>query len=89
MVDLDIRNRGGFKVDPNPHMIALQFLVEKLERWLRDQMDRLGQRALLVADENHEQDQYSFDLIREMQAVGGPVGASFGLGVTLDRFVEP
>ena len=39
-------------------------------------------------DENHEQDQYSFDLIREVQAVGGPVGASFGLGVTLDRLVD-
>ena len=39
-------------------------------------------------DENHEQNQHSFDLIREMQAVAGPVGASFRLGVTLDRFVD-
>ena len=74
--------------DPNPHIIALQFLAEKIERWLRVQQDILSQRALLVADENHEHEQYSFDLIREMQAVGGPVGSGFGISIPLDHFVD-
>ncbi len=74
--------------DANPHIIALQFLTEKIERWLRGQQDVLSQRALLVADENHEQEQYSFDLIREMQAVGGPVGSGYGISIPLDHFVD-
>lgn len=73
---------------PNPHTFALQFLSEKIERWLRGRSDVLGRRVLLVADQNHEQEQYSLDLIREMQAIGGPVGAGHGLNVTLDHFVD-
>lgn len=49
----------------NPHLLALQFLTEKIEHWLRSQTDELSQRALLVADHNHEHDQYAFDLISE------------------------
>ncbi len=74
--------------NPNPHTFALQFLVEKIERWLRGRPDELSQRALLVADQNHEQEQYSFDLIREMQATGGLVGAGYGLNLTLDHIVD-
>lgn len=74
--------------DPNPHIIALQYLTEKIESWLRGQHDVLSQRALLVADENHEHEQYSFDLIREMQAVGGPVGSSHGISIPLDHIVD-
>jgi len=73
---------------PNPHTFALQFLAEKVEHWLEGRTDELGRRALLVADQNHEQEQYAFDLIREMQATGGPVGAGLGINVTLDHFVD-
>lgn len=76
---------------PNPHLIALQFLIEKLEKWIKGpdiQKDVLSQRALLVADENHEQEQYSIDLISEMQAAGGPIGAIYGLDITPDHLVD-
>ena len=74
--------------DQNPHLLALQFLTEKIERWLRSQTDELGQRALLVADHSHEHDQYAFDLIQRMQAAGGPVGGHRGLNVSLDHIVD-
>lgn len=79
--------RRGYD-NPNPHGLALQFLTEKLEQWLRRQEDCLSQRALLVADENKEQEQYSVDLISEMQAVGGQIGASLGINISLDRVVD-
>lgn len=60
--------------DPNPHLIALQFLTEKLERWMRGRQHELSQTVLLVPDENHEQEQFSIDLIHQMQASGGPIG---------------
>ena len=71
-----------------PHMFALQFLAEKIEQWVQDQTDRLSQRALLVADENREQEQYSFDLIRRMQESGGPVGSGWGISTQLDHIVD-
>ena len=74
--------------NPNPHAFALQFLAEKIERWIKSQKGLLEQRVLLVADQNHEQEEYSIDLIREMQAIGGPVGSGLGLDVTLDHFVD-
>ena len=80
-----------YSPEPNPHLIALQFLIEKLEKWIRRpdiQKDALSRRALLVADENHEQEQYSIDLINEMQTVGGPIGATYGLDITLDHLVD-
>ena len=61
-------------------MFALQFLAEKLERWIQGQTDSLSRRALLVADENREHEQYSFDLIRSMQESGGPIGGSSRMG---------
>ena len=69
-------------------MYALQFLTEKLELWLRNQTQVLSRRALLVADENHEQEQYSFDLISDMQATGGPIGSSLGINTQLDHIVD-
>ena len=71
-----------------PHMYALQFLTEKLELWLRAQEHILCRRALLVADENHEQEQYSFDLISDMQATGGEIGSSWGIDIHLDHIVD-
>ncbi len=74
--------------DQNPHLLALQFLTEKIELWLRSQTDELGQRALLVADHSHEHDQYAFDLIQRMQVAGGPVGERKGLNLSLDHIVD-
>ena len=72
----------------NPHLYALQFLTEKIQRWVAGQTDPLSQRVLLVADENHEQEQYAIDLIRTMQATGGPVGGWAGLAIPLDNYVD-
>lgn len=72
----------------NPHLLALQFLTEKIERFLRGRVDELSQRALLVADHNHEHDQYAFDLIQRMQTEGGPIGEHRGLNVPLDHIVD-
>ncbi len=44
--------------------------------------------SLLVADENHEQEQYAINLIRKMQATGGPVGDWTGLAIPLDNYVD-
>lgn len=74
--------------DQNPHLLALQFLTEKIERLLRSQADGLSRRALLVADHSHEHDQYAFDLIQRMQTGGGPIGGNRGLNVSLDHIVD-
>ncbi len=77
--------------DPNPHLFALQFLIEKLEKWITQpnvQEDSLSRRILLVADENHEQEQYSIDLMNEMLELGGPIGTTYGINITLDHFVD-
>ena len=81
-------NKPRLVGDQNPHLLALQFLTEKVERWLRSQTDELGQRALLVADHSHEHDQYAFDLIQGMQASGGPVGSNEGLNIALQHIVD-
>ncbi len=74
--------------DQNPHLLALQFLAEKIEHWLRGQTDELSQRALLVADHSHEHDQYAFDLIQRMRTDGGHIGERWGLNVALDHIVD-
>ena len=60
----------------SPHLLALQFLTEKIEAWVRQKSDPLSQRALLVADQNHTEEQYAVELVREMQQSGGPVGVT-------------
>ena len=81
-------NKPGLADGQNPHLLALQFLTEKIERWLKSQSHELSQRALLVADQNHEHDQYAFDLIQEMQFGGGPVGGRRGLNISLNHIVD-
>ena len=79
-----------YSPDPNPHLIALQFLIETLEKWIKKpdtQKDVLSRRALLVADENNEQEQYSIDLISEMRTSGGPIGPLCRTDITLDHLV--
>lgn len=81
-------NKPLLSKNQNPHLLALQYLTEKIERWLRGQRDELSKHALLVADHNHEHDAYSFDLIKEMQTGGGPIGDHLGLNVSLDHIVD-
>ena len=77
-----------YREPPPPHMFALQFLAEKLDRWIRGQADSLSRRALLVADENREHEQYSFDLIRSMQESGGPIGTGLGINIPLGHIID-
>lgn len=72
----------------SPHLYALQFLTEKIEAWVRSMSDPLCQLALLVADQNHQEEEYAFDLVREMHRSGGPVGASWGLAKTTGHVVD-
>ena len=81
-------NKPRLVGNQNPHLLALQFLMEKIERWLRRQDDGLSQRALLVADHSHEHDQFAFDLIQGMQTSGGPVGSYAGLNIALKHIVD-
>lgn len=72
----------------SPHLYALQFLTEKIEAWVKPKNDPLCQLALLVADENHQEEQYAFELIREMHRSGGPIGAAIGLARTTEHIVD-
>lgn len=72
----------------SPHLYALQFLTEKIEGWVRQQSNPLSQRALLVADQNHQEEQYAFDLVREMQKSGGPIGAASGNAISAKHIVD-
>ena len=85
---IDKPNFADRGFDRSPHLVALQFLTEKIQKWVKGQAHPLANRVLLVADENHEQEQYAIDLILDMQAQGGPFGHSLGLAVPLDNFVD-
>ena len=71
-----------------PHLYALQFLTEKIEAWVKVQTHPLCQLALLVADQNHEVEQYAYELVREMHKSGGPIGASSGYARTTGHIVD-
>lgn len=72
----------------SPHLYALQFLTEKIEAWVSSRSDPLCQMALLVADQNHQEEQYAFELIREMNRSGGPIGASIGIATATEHVVD-
>lgn len=74
----------------HPHIVAFQFLAEKLQRHVRSQTDPMKQRALIVADENHENDHYQLQLLRNMQDGAGGIGKSVPLTNIVDtvHFVE-
>ena len=72
----------------SPHLYALQFLTEKIEAWVKWRSDPLCQLALLVADQNHQEEQYAFEFIREMNRSGGPIGASIGIATTTEHVVD-
>ena len=72
----------------SPHLYALQFLTEEIEAWVRSRDDPLCQMALLVADQNHQEEEYAFELVREMHRSGGPVGSDLGLAKTAEHIVD-
>ncbi len=53
-----------------PHLLALQFLVEKIDAFLATQADPMRQRALLVADETDEHEAFAIGMVAGMQASG-------------------
>ena len=55
-------------VPRNPHLLALRFLAEEIERYLNEQQDPLKQRTLLIADETHEHEEYAHGLVTQMQS---------------------
>ncbi len=67
-------------VATTPHLLALQFLVERLDVFLVSQSDSSAQRALLVADETNEHEAYAINLVADLQ--------SGGVGVVDGRRVE-
>jgi len=60
----------GTTASTTPHLLALQFLVEKLDAFLVQQQDPLRQRALLVADETQEHEAFAIGVVAAMQARG-------------------
>jgi hypothetical protein len=62
-------------IDPNPHLLAMQFLVEKIDGFVQGQADPLRQRALLIADQTDEHEAFALELLNGMQRSGGPVGS--------------
>lgn len=68
--------RKGPNVTPDwsPHILAFQFLVEKINSFVRSQQEPGLQRTLLIADETDEHNTFQFELIRDMQRDGGGVG---------------
>ena len=73
---------------PNPHLFALQFLLEEVERWVVRQADPLSRRILQVADENDEQEEEVVDLMGQMLTGGGPIREPTATAIPLHRFVE-
>lgn len=68
-----------------PHLLALQFLVERLDRYLSTQQDPLRERALLVADETQEHEAFAISLVADLQASG--VGVVAGRRV-VERIID-
>ncbi|MXW42795.1 MAG: DUF3800 domain-containing protein [Acidimicrobiia bacterium] len=81
----DLAQRGPWA---SPHLYALQFLTEKIDGWIASNSDPLCRRGLLVADQNHQEEQYAVELVREMQKSGGPIGSVFGIARTTEHIVD-
>lgn len=67
-----------------PHLLALQFLVEKLDAFLRSQADPMRQRALLVADETDEHEAFAIGMVAGMQATGAGIVPGRIIGQVID-----
>lgn len=84
------RLAGSNSIATSPHVMAFQFLVEKLDRLAQQQADPLRQRLLLIADETDEHDSFQVDLINDMQRQAAGIGGGGMLTRVLDtvHFVD-
>lgn len=60
----------------SPHNMAFQFLIEKINTFVRGQEDPLKRRAILIADETDEHHAFQISLVHDMQRSDGGIGAS-------------
>lgn len=60
----------AWNIHASPHLIALHFLMEKIDGFVRGQPDPLRQRTLLVADETNEHEAFAIDLLADLQRSG-------------------
>ena len=68
----------------SPHLLAFQFLVEKLEQHLRSRISPLEQRGLLIADQTHEHEAFAIEILASLQRSGQGVVR----GLQLDRIID-
>jgi len=68
----------------SPHLLAFQFMCEKIQEFLTGQTDELRKRALLIADETHEHERYALHQFRRQQVGEGGVVS----GPATDRLID-
>ena len=71
-------------VDAPPHLLALHFLCEKVDAFVRGQTEPLRQRTLLIADETNEHEAFAIDLLADLQRRGQGVFA----GATIRNVID-
>ena len=60
-------------INASPYLLALHFLIEKIDDLVHQNSNPLLQRALLVADQTHENEAHSIDLLFALQRDGSGV----------------
>lgn len=78
------RLAGAHHGATSPHVMAFQFLAEKLDAYVNRQTDPLRQRLMLIADETHEHSAFQIDLVSQMQRGRAGIGS----GRTLLNIVD-
>ncbi|MDO5533566.1 MAG: DUF3800 domain-containing protein [Propionibacteriaceae bacterium] len=81
---------GSSSPATSPHVMAFQFLIEKLDQYVAKQNDVLRQRLLLIADETDEHEAFQLDLVSGMQRGTAGVGRGGSITRILDtvHFVD-
>lgn len=73
---IDKRRLGGQGSGmTSPHVMAFQFLAEKLDSYVGRQADVLRRRVMLIADETHENSVFQIDLVSQMQRGRAGIGS--------------
>jgi hypothetical protein len=78
------RLAAKYRYPDSPHLLALQFLVEKIDTYLATQSDPLRSRGLLIADQTHEHEAFAIDLVAQMQRHGATIGTGRRLTGVID-----
>lgn len=68
------RLSGSSSLATSPHVMAFQFLTEKLDTFVQSCDDPLRKRIMLIADETDEHGTFQADLISQMQRQQAGVG---------------